>query len=159
MAQGSGELFLCILPAIVLGEFPFAGQQPIECRHGVVIFSVPLIQTLEPGVIAALLAQEGVDLVELIAWNLFRQRPPAVALAQQCDEVGRLGCAAAAIDLAQTNSNRMLIFGGFLTYAPTQIHRLERGIMGVTELLQAGKHSLAQRIALSLQVTERGADE
>ena len=49
----------------------------------------------------------------------------------------------ALIDLPQTNSHRMLILGGFRTYAPTQIHGLERGIMGVTMPLQGEKHLLA----------------
>ena len=79
--------------------------------------------------------------VEFVSGNARGQRPPAVAAAEECDEVGPGRRALAAADLLEADREGLLIAAGLFADAPAQIHRLEAGAAPAAEVCRRGKTS------------------
>ncbi len=144
------------LPALGLvgavGRHDPTRLQTVDGRHGIVVAAVPLSQQRR-----VLGRRDGrMDPLVFIRRDCRRQGPPAVAVAQQHDEVGARGDPLATRDLAQADGHRLLVKPRFLAYAPAQVHRLEAAAVLPAQLAEPGKHPLLQGVALLLQVAEGG---
>ena len=82
------------------------------------------------------------------------QRLPAVAVAEQHDEVRLDTGGLAAADLAQADLHRLLIERGLVADAPPQVDGLEPRAMLLAQRAELRKHLALERVALRLQVLE-----
>ena len=105
------------------------------------------------------LARRGFDGCEIGGRNGRRERPPAVTVPEQDEKVRPWGQALAALDFTQADVERLLIVCGIRADSPAQVHSLKTRAVPRAELAQPRKDERLQRLALGLQVDERGADE
>src|SRR5205085_8749568 len=112
--------------------------QTIDRRRRILVAPVPsLEQCLVSSIGHALL-----DLLILRRRNLCGQRPPAVTVAKQHDEVRSWRGLLAAFDLLQTNLDGLLIEARLFAHAPAQINRLKAAAVLLTQLTQLGEDCL-----------------
>ena len=102
---------------------------------------------------ALMLAQPGLLLQQLRSKKL-RWWHPAVAFAQQTDEVGP-----AAIDLCQAQGKSLSLLGHLLCHPPAQVHIHDLYPSAGRTAPQRGKHPLHQQLTLLLEVHKRGREE
>jgi hypothetical protein len=132
-----------------------AALEQVDRGNGIVVAPVPdMEQALVPG-----LRDARLDGFELPGRDLLRQRPPAVSVAQEDDEVGPGRDFLAALDLPQTQPQGLLVQRRLLAHPPAQVYGLEAAAVRHGEVPQPREHMALQRIALLLQIAEGGADE
>jgi hypothetical protein len=83
------------------------------------------------------------------------ERPPAVALAEQHNEVRLDTGLLAALNFAQADFHGLLVESLLVTYAPSQVNGLEEGTILLAELAQLWEHDALQSVTLGLQVSSK----
>src|SRR6185295_16378664 len=91
--------------------------------------------------------------------DLGGDRPPAVAIAEEHDEVQRRRDPAAAADLFEADVHRAAIARRRVAHAPAQVDGLEASAALAAQCFEPRKHARLQHGPLADHVAEGGADE
>jgi hypothetical protein len=88
-----------------------------------------------------------------------RQRPPAITLPQQHDEVGFDAGLLAARDLVQADLHGLLVERRFVAYSPAKVDGLKARVVRLAQLAQPWEDIALQCVALGFQILKSRADK
>ena len=150
--------------AVLVPGAVLARLEDVLGRDGVVVTAIPTLAVVGLGVLPEQQApfldgdvlQDG---LELVGWDVSWRGSPAVALAEQDDEVGARRDALAAADLFEADGHRLLVERRLLADAPAQVDGLEAAAVLHAQVPQLRPDMLLERIPLGFHVAEGRADK
>ena len=149
------ENFFAPVPIrIAIGADRLCAEQILR-RQRVVIAGVEATQELSGRGIGT----ERSDRGEFCGRHAWRQGTPAVAIAEENQEIRPRRDPLAAGDFGKTDLQGLLIAACIGADAPAKIDGLEPGAKTSAQIVDGGKHDPPQRLTLGCEVGERGANE